>query len=205
MNHISDDDSRKHSSVTTWMTRFREGDSDAGQKLYQRYFNALAGHARRIIPGDMKRMADEEDMAIQALTALLHGLKAGRFRDLNNRDELWQLMTLIVHRRVLNLIRQETRKKRPRAGSATDSQIGKGTQPNRLRTTVDENDPAWMAMAMDNLRQMFRALPREDLQQVARLRMSGFSVEEIARELGVVRRTVERKLHLIRECWRQFL
>jgi DNA-binding CsgD family transcriptional regulator len=44
-------------------------------------------------------------------------------------------------------------------------------------------------------------LPDETQRHIARLRLEGHANEEIAKELGISLRTVERKLGLIRELW----
>jgi DNA-binding NarL/FixJ family response regulator len=41
------------------------------------------------------------------------------------------------------------------------------------------------------------------LRDIAILRMEGFTVDEIAGRLGSTRRTVERRLHVIRKTWEQ--
>ena len=43
------------------------------------------------------------------------------------------------------------------------------------------------------------------LQEIARLRIEGFAVQEIAERLDIGKRSVERKLDLIRKSWSQEL
>jgi DNA-directed RNA polymerase specialized sigma24 family protein len=44
-------------------------------------------------------------------------------------------------------------------------------------------------------------LPNDMLRSVAIAKMNGFKNGEIAGQLGVQTRTIDRKLRLIRECW----
>jgi DNA-directed RNA polymerase specialized sigma24 family protein len=44
-------------------------------------------------------------------------------------------------------------------------------------------------------------LPDEQLRRIAGRRLAGYKNAEIAKELGVIERTVERRLQLIRSLW----
>jgi len=50
---------------------------------------------------------------------------------------------------------------------------------------------------------LLEALDDRELRQVALWKMEGYTIEEIARRLGCVPRTVERKLKVIRSIWNQ--
>jgi DNA-directed RNA polymerase specialized sigma24 family protein len=52
-------------------------------------------------------------------------------------------------------------------------------------------------------RRLLGLLEDPDLQRVALCKMEGFTVEEIAAELGCVPRTVKRRLQLIRRTWQE--
>jgi hypothetical protein len=45
------------------------------------------------------------------------------------------------------------------------------------------------------------ALGDDQLRQIARLRLQGDSIEQVAEELGLVARAIERKLKVIRAIW----
>jgi DNA-directed RNA polymerase specialized sigma24 family protein len=57
------------------------------------------------------------------------------------------------------------------------------------------------AMLVEECRRLLEVPSDESALQVALLRMDGYSEEEIAERLGFKRRTVTRKLELIREKW----
>jgi DNA-directed RNA polymerase specialized sigma24 family protein len=64
-----------------------------------------------------------------------------------------------------------------------------------------EPSPELAAMLVENTQQLLDDLDDEMLSQIARLKLEGYSTDEIAQRLGCVRRTVERKLERIREKW----
>lgn len=48
---------------------------------------------------------------------------------------------------------------------------------------------------------LLNCLPTPLLRQVATLKIEGMTNEEVAREAGIALRSVERKLHVIRQTW----
>jgi DNA-directed RNA polymerase specialized sigma24 family protein len=52
---------------------------------------------------------------------------------------------------------------------------------------------------------LMAALTDDQLRQIARRRLEGYTNAEIAKELGVIERTVERRLQLIRSLWSEEL
>jgi DNA-directed RNA polymerase specialized sigma24 family protein len=101
------------------------------------------------------------------------------------------LLLAITRQKTVNLRRYRGAKKR-----------GAGVAPVELRDVpADEPPPEFAAIFEDLVRQLFERLPGDDFRQLARLRLEGWTNLEIADELGVTVRTVERKLSLIRDLW----
>jgi DNA-directed RNA polymerase specialized sigma24 family protein len=67
----------------------------------------------------------------------------------------------------------------------------------------EEPTPALACMLAENCRNLLDQLDDESLRSVALFKMEGYSNEQIARELRVTVRTVERKLRRIRARWEQ--
>jgi DNA-directed RNA polymerase specialized sigma24 family protein len=57
------------------------------------------------------------------------------------------------------------------------------------------------AMMADQCRRLFNTLGEDSLREVARLRMEGYSNDEVADKLGCSLRSVARKVELIRRTW----
>jgi DNA-directed RNA polymerase specialized sigma24 family protein len=64
-----------------------------------------------------------------------------------------------------------------------------------------EPDPAEAVALAEICTRLLERLGKEDLRQVALLRLEGYSNAEIAHRLGRHEGTVERKLQMIREIW----
>jgi DNA-directed RNA polymerase specialized sigma24 family protein len=66
-----------------------------------------------------------------------------------------------------------------------------------------EPDPGFAALMAEKCSRLLNGLKDYKLQHVALWRMEGYSVEEIARKLDVVPRSVNRKLSVIRNLWQR--
>jgi DNA-directed RNA polymerase specialized sigma24 family protein len=64
-----------------------------------------------------------------------------------------------------------------------------------------EPSPEFAAMVADETTHLLDRLGDDNLRQIALWRMEGYTRDEIATRLGCARRTVARRLDLIREIW----
>lgn len=65
----------------------------------------------------------------------------------------------------------------------------------------DSLTPEFIAAMNEQCEELMERLPDDKLRLVAHRKLEGYTNEEIAQELGVVQRTIERKLSLIRNTW----
>ena len=65
----------------------------------------------------------------------------------------------------------------------------------------EEPTPEFATMVAEEFRRLLDALGDETLRRVALDRMEGYTNDEIAARLGCARRTVARRLELIRSIW----
>ena len=71
----------------------------------------------------------------------------------------------------------------------------------RYDPSDDDLGPDFIVTMEEEMRRLMAILPDETLRRIAGRKLEGYSSAEIATELGVVERTVERKLALIRATW----
>jgi RNA polymerase sigma factor (sigma-70 family) len=194
-------------SVTRWLDDLKTGvDPDsAASRLWQRYFGELVRLARARLDSAPRAASDEEDVALSAFHSLCEGAAQGRFARLEDRDDLWRLLATITARKALNQAKHQRRKKRG-GGQIRDEAALLG--PDASAGGLDEvagpaPTPEFAAMMAEECRRLLEALNDDVTRQVALLRMEGYSGEEIAERLGCNRRTVTRKLELIRRKWQE--
>ncbi len=192
-------------SVSHWLGPLREGDPDAVQRLWERYFQRLIELARKKLRALPHREA-AEDVALSAFDSFCRGAGRGRFPQLADRESLWRLLVVITARKAAHYKRDAARQKR--GGGA----VGVGSAPPDADMEVyleqivgREPTPEFAAQAAEECRHLMRLLGDPELESVALLKMEGYTLEEIAERLGYVPRTIKRKLRLIRGLWEQEL
>ena len=197
-----------HETVTQWIEQVKEGDSGAAQLLWQRYFDRMIHLARRRLEATSRAMADEEDVALSAFKSFCLGARNGKFPKLTDRNSLWSLLVAITVHKSIDLIRRENRRKRGGTGKARGDDLAGSPPLNEAPSLSEivkhEPTPEFAAQIGDQFERLIKRLDDADdadLIVIAVLKMQGESTVDIARQMGCVRRTVERKLRLIRSLW----
>ena len=192
--------------LARWLSQLGGGDEAAAEALWQQYFARLVRYARRKLRDLPRRTFDEEDVALSAMFSFCRGLEEGKFERLGDRDELWKLLVTITARKICAQQRHALREKRGGGKVRGESAFQRGTSDDDLAAGIgevlgDEPSPELAATLVENTQELLDCLGDESLGQIARLKLEGWTNEEIAVRLGCVRRTVERKLERIREKW----
>jgi DNA-directed RNA polymerase specialized sigma24 family protein len=192
--------------VTRWLAQLGGGDPGAAQALWENYFAKLVRFARRKLRDVPHRTFDEEDVALSALFSFCRGMEEGRFDQLADRDELWKLLITITARKICAQQRHALRSKRGGGHVRGESVFCRADGREEAEAGIadvlgSEPTPELANMLVENTQQLLDSLQDESLAQIARMKLEGWPNDEIARELGCVRRTVERKIERIREKW----
>ncbi|MEM9365935.1 MAG: ECF-type sigma factor [Planctomycetota bacterium] len=198
--------------VAELINRVREGDNEATTVLWEHYFQPLVRLAASRMPSNLKRMADEEDVALSALNSFIAGVRRDQYSDLSAADNLWGLLITLTTRKVTAHLRQQTRQKRGGGQVRGESVFADG---NDVRGSLGQwSDRATGAPGAEQNRspdlrlelaeaceRLLDDLADDQLRQIAVMRMEGYLVDEIASELEMSKRAVERRLQLIRKTW----
>ena len=192
-------------SVTQWINDLKDGDEQAAQQLWERYFEALTRLARRKLGMLPRRVADEEDIALSAFDSFYRKASDGKFPKLDDRDDLWKLLFTITERKAYGQIRQETRQKRGSGnlrGESVFQQNRDGEESNWKDAVVDQSPtPEYAAEIADQVRSLLTTLDDDSLRTVALMKMEGCTNQEVADTIGCSERSVKRKLQVIRTIW----
>jgi DNA-directed RNA polymerase specialized sigma24 family protein len=190
--------------ISHWLSDLKTDDA-AAQGLWENYFQRLVALARRKLPANARRVADEEDVALSAFNSFCDGVRRGRFPQLSDRDDLWRLLVVITARKAQAHARLQTRLKRGggqvRGESVFAATDGGPEGAGMGQVAGAEPTPEFTAEVADQCRRLFGLLEDEGLRAIASLKMEGYTVDEIAAKIGRSRRSVLRRLELIRELW----
>ncbi len=190
-------------TVTMWIAQLRDGDELAAQRLWEQYFGRMVRLARRRLETSRRAAADEEDVALSAFKSFCLGVQNGRFPQLSDRDSLWPLLVAITANKSVDLIRHENRQKR-RADKPADGAVQEPASLSQILSREPTPDLAGeFAELFERLMRKLDAADDPDLKLIAIRRMQGDSAAEIAGDLGCVKRTIERKVTLIRRLWEE--
>jgi DNA-directed RNA polymerase specialized sigma24 family protein len=195
-------------SITRCVAELRAGDHAAAQILWERYFDHLVRLARRRLAISRRAGADadEEDVALSAFDSFCAGLAGGRFPRLEDRDDLWGLLVVITARKASAQADRRRAFKRGGHLFRIDQAHGGGNNSAAaadplIEIVAREPSPEFAAMVADETAHLLDRLGDATLRQIALWRMEGYTSDEIAGRLNCARRTVARRLDLIREIW----
>jgi DNA-directed RNA polymerase specialized sigma24 family protein len=141
-------------------------------------------------------------VALSAFDSFCRGASKGHFPQLTDRDDLWQVLVLLTARKAYRLRKHEGRQKRGGGevrhfSELTDEEAGV------VEVIGREPAPEFAAQVAEECRLRLQALSDEGLRAVALAKLEGYTNAEVASKLGVAKRTVERRLTLIRTLWRE--
>ena len=181
-------------SITHWLVELRDGNRNAAQPIWEKYFRRLVRLAHTHLNGAARRVADEEDVALCAFDSFCRGAEGGRFPKLEDSSDLWRVLVTITERKAINQAKFASRKKRAPSGK-TISYLDDAH--------ADEISPApWFcAQVAELFVELLSGLRDDVLRSIAVWKMEGYSNEEIASKLDCSLRSVERKLAMIRRQW----
>jgi DNA-directed RNA polymerase specialized sigma24 family protein len=190
-------------SITGWIGQLKGGDSAAAQQLWERYFHRLVGLARKKLRGTRRQALDEEDVALSAFDSFCRGAEKGRFPQLSDRDNLWQLLVVLTARKAWHLRRDEARQKRARVVAWSDTRAADVDETGIEQIVGQEPTPEFAAMVAEEYQLLLGRLGDQELETIAVWKMEGYTNEQIAAKLDCSVRSVERKLRIIRGRWKQ--
>ena len=183
-----------HGSVTRIIQGVQAGESVAAQELWNRYFARLVGLARVRLRG-VRRVSDEEDVALSAMQSALIGIEKGRFPQLNDRTGLWPLLVTIVARKAKTQLRWAYAQRR--SPNAEDHDADLPAVP------AEEPTPDFALEVADEIDRLVRGTVDEAYRRLVQLKLEGYTNEEIAENMGVSTFTVYRKLRIMRREWEE--
>ncbi len=143
-----------------------------------------------------------------AFNSFCAGAARGKFPKLADRDDLWRLLVVITVRKAMAQANRQGRKKRGSGRLIDEAMLfgkefdgGEGSLAGLERIAAAGPTPEFAAMMAEECQKLLDALGDDDLRHVAISRMEGYNNDEIADQLGCARRTVARRLDLIRQTW----
>lgn len=191
-------------NVSHWIDLVKDVDSAAANHIWQHYFDRLVQSVRQRIMGQNRAVSDEEDIVLSVFESFYAAAEKGRFPDLSDRDDLWRLLLRMSARKVIDKRRHDQRQRR--GGDVEIRSLdGRGSDDCVIQVIGNEPSPDMVLMIQESVEQFFSHLGVGHLQDLAVAKLEGHSNAELAQRLQCSERTIERRLHLIREKYQQEL
>ncbi len=194
----------KSKNVSHWIDLVKAGDSVGANRIWHHYFDRLVRAVRARMYGQNRAVSDEEDIALSVFDSFYDAANNGRFPDLSDRDDLWRLLLRMAARKVVDKRRHDQRQRRG-GGVKVHSLNQEDDDRNVIEAIGDEPSPEMVLMMRETVEQLFSHLGVGNLRELAGAKLEGYSNAELAKRFGCCERTIERRLHLIREKCQQEL
>lgn len=156
----------------------------------ERFTGRLVRLAKARMPDRLNRRVDPEDIVQSVFRSFFARNNDGRF-EFDQAIDVWRLLAAITYRKVQRTIRfhhQQQRDVSQEVPNAEDAPPTSDVSPTASSVVV----------MMELLDGIMEQLP-ETHQEILRLRLEEYSVDEVASKVGVSSRTVNRALAVVRQ------
>lgn len=192
--------------ITIWLEQLKEGERSSVQRLWECYYPKLVRVATKKLQGMPQHLTDGEEVALSAFKSFCLAAEKKRFPKLEDRDDLWQVLLMLVRNKVADQWEFHSRSKR----DLTRTQSIAGGESSKTNGEVaflcellesGEPDPLIAIEVAEECQRLMNLLPDDEARQIALWKMEGYTNKEIAEKIQRVEKTVERRLGLIRSRW----
>jgi DNA-directed RNA polymerase specialized sigma24 family protein len=192
-------------SVSNWILGARQGDPVAIDEIVTRYFACVAKCAQSMLETNERRSACCNDIATDVLMKIARGLSSGRHRRLQNRQDLWILLISVVNEHVVKHRNNRLHLENgfPLELSITDY-LSHCEQDLELLLSKG-NRYSSLQEILIRFEDLIAVVTDQQSKDVAILKLQGYSNRDIGHELGIVAKTVDRKVNKIIACWKEYL
>ncbi len=178
------------SETSTWLEDVmgcREGyETQAVEQFSDRLLRLAASR----LPTSLNSRMDPEDIVQSVFRSFFSRHEQGKFQ-FQQLPELWRILAAITYHKVQHAIRHHRQQQRD-----ARRELSGESHVNELEATSPTASS--ILLMMETFDRILAQLPKTH-QEVVRLRLEGFSIEEIAQQLELSTRTVDRGLALARK------
>lgn len=172
--------------ISDLIHQYRKGEDDAATALYLRYAKQLQSIAEGETSAQMAVRVDPEGIVQSVFRTFFRRVDQGQY-DISDPGELWKLLLVMA----LNKVRATAKSHR-----AVKRDVSRTVSLEHSSEAAQDNDQALAVLKM-TIAEIVENLPTND-RQIIMMRMEGHEVQDIARECGRSKRSVERILQKFR-------
>ena len=180
------------------LDRWRTGDEDAAEDLFQRYSERLISLVRAHLSEKFAARLDAEDVVQSAFRSFFRGSREGRYL-LAHSGDLWRLLVAIAQHKLQHQAHKHTAAKRSVARESAT--VHSGAHAGKGDASVPSpNDALSVAEAIESICARLRPIE----QRMFELRLEAYTLDEIALDTQRSQRTVRRVMDRIKTMVREW-
>jgi RNA polymerase sigma factor (sigma-70 family) len=173
------------------MERWRVGDHEAAQELFRLHAERLIALARSRLSSRLSARVDPEDVVQSAYRSFFVRAREGRF-EIEQGGDLWALLVAITIHKVHQQVKRNSAQKR---NAAAEERFA---DDNESQIPAADPTPLEAVALIDQVEELMRRLDPVR-RRVLELRLEGWTLEEIAVDTGLSRRTLHRLLDSVKK------
>ncbi len=185
--------------IELWIRLVEQGDEEAVARLWDLYSSRLETIARKYGADGVAEGAD--DVALSAFKSYWHGAKEGRFRDLKDGKDLARLLVAITIRKACDQYQRNRTKSRGGGAVKSEAVLDSLGGIDGLPGLALEAE--FQVEGVELIGLLLTRLPDDKHRIVVIRSLEGYTQQEIADELKLVRRSVANYLSRIRIIWQR--
>ncbi len=174
--------------------RFQDGDSEAAELLFAKYFERLDAFAGRKMSDPLKRRIGSDDIAQSVYRSFFAKAQDGVFR-VEESGQLWGLLATLAHRKIMHNVEWHSKAKK-RSYSREQAPLDSDNAPE---LAGDADSPMQQAIIDDAVESILNAISPH-WKKILSLSESAMTVAQIATEVRDSETEVRRVLILRMKC-----
>jgi len=178
--------------------------SAAAQSAWSVFQVRMERFGRKLLNQNLCRFFDEKDLASEVFQKFIESVQLGRCDKMSKMRELWSYIATIMINHARNRCAAATCQKRGGGLIRGESIFLSDTSEALSFDKFPSQGMQWEITGLhDEYTEHFMsALPNDDLRRITELKLSGYENAEIAKLFSTSTRSIERKLVIIRRCWK---
>lgn len=176
------------------VNRFQDGDSNAAELLFAKYFDRLDAFAERKMSDPLKRRVGSDDIAQSVYRSFFAKAKDGIFQ-VEESGQRWNLLATLAHRKIMHNVEWRSKAKKrsySKEQAALDSE-------GAAELSADVESPVQRAIVDDAIESILNAVSPH-WKRIPSLAEDSISVETIAADVDESETEVRRVLVLRMKC-----
>ena len=184
---------KQENPIRDWLADYERDPDAAVRQVVDVFYDRLVGLAKKRLASMPPQVADDEGAVISALRSFFSGVENGQFSRIADEYDLWRVLATVTARKSIRQLRVHFR------------QRGEGHRVDREHDLAlllnSDVTPEQEAMLIEECERCLDLTGDQTLKKITQLKLDGLTTHQIAEQVDLNVRSVQRKLKLIESIW----